>query len=148
MATKFGLDCKLYYSSTGIDSPSWTELTAARDVTLNLESDEGDFTNRGSGGWKVTEPGLKDASIDFDLVYDTADAGFSAIKSAYFAGTLLGIAVMDGNIGITDVQGLWADCKVFSFSINENLGDGVTVSVSIKPAYSTNTTQWITVGST
>lgn len=54
---------------------------------LNLEKGEADLTTRASGGWRATEGTLKDASVEFEMVWDTEDAGFTAIKDAYFGGT-------------------------------------------------------------
>jgi hypothetical protein len=49
-------------------------------------------------GWKATAGTLKEGSIEFEMVWDTADAGFTAIQQAYFDNTSIGIAAMDGDI--------------------------------------------------
>ena len=94
MAIRLGLDAKLYRNTGTIGSNLWSVVDNVRDVTLNLETGEADVTTRGNDGWRATVGTLKDAGIEFEMVWDTADAGFTAIKDAYFANTLIGLAAM------------------------------------------------------
>ena len=64
------------------------EVTAARDVTLNLEAGEADMTSRANAGWRATRAALRDGSIDFDLIWDGADTKIEKIRAAYFGGKL------------------------------------------------------------
>lgn len=50
------------------------------------------------------------------MVWDTADAGFTAIKNAYFNNTLIGMAAMDGPIATNGNQGLWGVLSPLSTS--------------------------------
>jgi len=151
MSVKLGLDAKLYYCVAGIGgSPTWVELTNVKNVTLSLTKGEADVTTRANKGWKATAGTLKEASIEFEMVWDTKDAGFKAIKDAYFDGTLIGIAAMDGPVSGADSsgsQGLWADCMITDFSRDEPLEEALSVKVTAKPTYSTNAPTWKTVGS-
>jgi len=99
---------------------------------------EADVTTRASGGWKQTVGTLKDAGIEFEVVWDTADAGFQAVMDAYFDDTLIGLAVADGPIETPGTQVFKADCAVLKFDRNEPLENAVTVSVTAKPTYSAN----------
>jgi hypothetical protein len=65
-------------------SGAWTELTNAKDVTLNLEAGEADVTTRGNNGWRATVPTLKEASVEWEMVWNTADAGFTRQKRVPF----------------------------------------------------------------
>ncbi len=152
MARKLGMNCKLYYRAAGTEDPivpgNWTELTNVRNLTLNLERAEADLTTRGNNGWRATAATLKDGSIELEMVWDTADAGFTALKNAYFNSTVIGLAVLDGGIGVVGSQGLVADFEITNFSRQENLEEGVTVSVTAKPAYNATTpARWHTVSS-
>jgi len=89
---------------------------------------------------------LKEGSIEFEMVWDTADAGFTASKNAYFDNTIIGLAVMDGPIATSGSQGLWADCMITDFSRDEPLEDAISVKVTAKPTYSANAPIWKTVG--
>ena len=138
MAVKLGLDAKLYRNSGTYALPTWNEITNAKDVTLNLEAGEADAGRRGSGGWRETLMALKDGSVEFELVYDNADAEFTALKDAFFNGTTVELAVMDGDIATTGTQGLRATMSVVNFSRNEPLEEALTVSVTVTPAPSAN----------
>jgi hypothetical protein len=102
-------------------------------------------TTRANNGWKAVVGTLKEASIEYEMVWDTADAGFTAIQSAYFGNTSVGIAVMDGPVATVGSQGLWADCMVTNFSREEPLEEALTVKVTLKPTRSANAPLWKTV---
>lgn len=144
MSVRLGLDAKLYRNTGTYASPTWVELSNVKDVTLNLEKGEADVTTRGSGGWKQTVGTTKDANVEFEMVWDPADQGFTAIKDAFFNNTSIELAVMDGPLppptGATS-QGLRASFTVTKFTRNEPLEESLTVSVTIKPAYGT-TPEW------
>jgi len=136
MGIKLGMDARLYFCAGGMGGgPTWTELTNIKDVTLNLETGEADVTTRGNAGWRASVATLKEGSIEFEMVWDTEDAGFTAIKDAYFGGTPIALAIMDGAVDADGSQGLWADFSIISFSRSEPLEEGISVSVTAKPAY-------------
>jgi hypothetical protein len=147
------MNCKLYYQTTGTrqawpgtgSAPNLTEVTNVRDATLNLEKGEADTTTRGNSGWRSTEGTLKDGSVEFEMVWDTSDAAFTAIKDAYFNDTTIALAALTGDKDTAGSQGIWADFSITNFSQTQGLEDAVIVSVSAKPAYSAVATQWVTV---
>lgn len=146
MAIRLGMEAKLYYKVGGVGGAgSWAELTNVKDVTLNLEAGEADVTTRGNAGWRATVATLRDGSIEFEMVWDTADAGFSAIKDAYFDNDKIGFAVMDGDIATAGSQGLQADFSITNFSRKEALEEAIMVSVTAKPTYSTTAPEWVTI---
>jgi hypothetical protein len=142
----------LFYCVAGIGgSPTWIELTNVKNVTLSMTKGEADVTTRANKGWKATAGTLKEASIEFEMVWDTQDQGFSSIKNAYFDGTLIGVAAMDGPVSgpnSSGSQGLWADCMITDFSRDEPLEEALSVKVTAKPTYSTNAPVWKTIGGT
>jgi hypothetical protein len=147
MSVKLGLDAKLYYCVAGIGAtPTWTLLGNVKNVTLNLQKGEADVTTRANNGWKATAATLKEGSIEFEMVWDPADTGFTAIKDAYFNNTLIGMAAMDGAVATTGSQGLWADCAITDFTRDEPLEDAISVKVTAKPTYSANAPIWKTIG--
>lgn len=146
MATRLGMDAKLYRNSGSYASPTWEEVTNIKDVTLNLEKGEADVTTRANNGWRATVGTLKDASIEFQMVWDTLDAGFDAIRQAFFANTAIEFAVMDGAITDPDAEGLRATFDVFNFTRNEALEEAIMVDVTIKPTYAENAPEWINGG--
>ena len=146
MATRLGMDAKLYRNTGTYATPTWVEVSNVKDVTLNLEKGEADVTTRANAGWRATVGTLKDASIEFQMVWDTVDAGFDAIRQAFFNNTPLEFAVMDGDITDPDSEGLRATFDIFNFTRNEALEEAIMVDVSIKPTYADNAPEWITGG--
>jgi predicted secreted protein len=143
---KRGMDAKLYFCAAGIGAtPTWTLINNTKNVTLNLQKGEADVTTRGNNGWKATIGTLKEGSIEFEMVWDTTDAAFTAIQQAYFSDSVIGLAVMDGPIATVGSQGLWADCAITDFSRDEPLEDAITVKVTAKPTYSANPPIWKTI---
>ncbi|QDU76884.1 Phage major tail protein 2 [Bremerella volcania] len=146
MATRLGMDAKLYRNTGDYATPVWVEVSNVKDVTLNLEKGEADVTTRANAGWRATVGTLKDASIEFQMVWDTVDAGFDAIRQAFFNNAPLEFAVMDGDITDPDSEGLRATFDIFNFTRNEALEEAIMVDVSIKPTYADNAPEWITGG--
>ena len=88
-------------------------------------------------GWRLTAATLKEASVEFEMVWDPNDGGFSAIKEAYFSAEPLALFVSDGN-----EKGLDADFVVTSFSRSEPLEEALTVSVTCKPTLVNRAPTW------
>ena len=146
MATRLGMDAKLYRNTGTYAAPAWQEIGNVKDVTLNLEKGEADVTTRANNGWRATVGTLKDASIEFQMVWDTLDSGFDAIRQAFFNNASIEFAVMDGAISDPDSEGLRATFDIFNFTRNEALEEAIMVDVSIKPTYAENAPEWITGG--
>jgi len=140
MAIKLGMEAKLLYKVGGQGGGgAWTALGNTRAVTLNLEAGEADVTTRANAGWRATVATLKEASVEFEMVWDTADAGFTAIKNAFFGNDPIGFQILDETAG----QGLQADFSITNFSRNEALEEAITVSVTAKVTYSVTAPSWI-----
>jgi len=140
MAIKLGMDAVLNFQTGGVaGGGSWTELANVKDVTLSLETGEADITTRANAGWRATVGTLKEASVEFEMVWDTADAGFTAIKDAFFNNAVIGLQVLDGAAG----SGLEADFSITNFSRNEQLEEALTVSVTAKVTYDGTAPSWI-----
>jgi predicted secreted protein len=135
MAIVLGLDAKLLRGTAGATAA--TEVTNVKDLSLNLESGEADVTTRATVGWKASVATLKEASLEFGMLYDTEDADFTAFQEAYFSNTPLALFVTDGAGG-----GLDADWSITGFSMEQNLEEAVTVSVTAKPTASTRAPAW------
>jgi hypothetical protein len=143
MGVRLGMEARLYRNTANYASPTWVEVTNVKDVTLNLEKGEADVTTRANNGWRATVGTLKEASIEFQMVWDTEDDGFAAIQEAFFGNSAIEFAVMSGDITDPDSEGLRATCDVFSFTRNEALEEAIMVDVTIKPTYSENAPEWI-----
>lgn len=158
MAYKLGGNGRIYYGGTS--RTSWptsgaasglTILNRVGDVKLPLEKGEDDATTRDTPGWEASFATLIKGAVDFKLLYDSADAGYQALETNFFAtsGATLALAILDGDKATVGTKGLWADFQVFKFEKGENVKGIQTVDVTIKPglAPGTNTLgpAWVTV---
>lgn len=142
MAIKLGMEAKLYYKTGGQGGAgSWVELTNVKDVTLSLEAGEADVTTRGNNGWRATVATLKEATVEWEMVWDTTDTGFTAIKDAFLGNEMIGLQILDAETGTG--EGLQADFMITNFSRNESLEEALTVSVSAKVTYSDTAPTWL-----
>jgi hypothetical protein len=139
-----GMNCKLYRNTNTYASPTWVILGNVKDVNFSLEKGEADVTTRANNGWRATAGTLKDGSIEFEMIWAPGDAGFTAIQTAFLNNTSIEFLVLDGPVATEGSQGLRALMQVMTFSRNESLEEAVTVSVSLKPTYSSNPPAWFT----
>lgn len=144
MAAKLGLDAKIYHNTGTYGVPTWDEITDATDVTISIERSEVEIARRGTS-WKKFLVALKDAGVDFELIYDPTNADFTAVRDAFLNATIIDMAIADGAIATTGTQYLRSEMYVTSFVRNEPLEDKLTLSVTVKPAESANDPTWTTV---
>lgn len=144
MAAVTGYFCKLYRNTGTYGSPTWTEIATARDVTSTLEKAEIDASVRGGNGWKQSVAGLKEMTIEAEILFDTTDAGFTALQSAFFGNTTVDVLALSGPVATPGNQGPRAVCEVLSFTRNEGMQDVLTVSVTFRPAAGPNAPTWFT----
>ena len=137
MSTVLGLDAVLYRGTAGAQGA--TEVTNVKDLTLSLESGEADVTTRAAAGWKASIATLKQASLEFGMLYDTSDEDFKAFQTAYFSNTPMALFVSDGA-----GSGLDADFSITGFSVEQPLEEALSVSVTAKPTASTRAPAWKT----
>lgn len=145
MGIKLGMEARLYRNTGTYAAPTWVEVANVKDLTLNLEKGEADVTTRANLGWRATVGTLKDGSIEFEMIWDASDAGFTAIQQAFFTNTPIEFAVMDAPIAQTGAQGLRASFSITKFSRSEPLEEAISVSVTAKPTYADHAPEWMTV---
>lgn len=123
-----GMDAKLYYGAAGATATN--EMSNVRDVTVSAEAGEADVTTRANSGWRATVATLRECTIEFEMVWDPADAGFAAIKNAYLSSELVALRALDQAGG----TGVDADFSITGFTQNQPLEEAITVSVTAKLA--------------
>ena len=153
MAHVLSEDAKLYYNFTATHggagtytTPDWDEISNVKDLTLTLDKGEIDVSVRSGNGFAEFVDGLIDATVDFQMLWDTADVPFSDIQAAFFAKNEVEILVLDGASTSSGAQGLRVTCMVKSFSRSETLGEALMVDVSLRPVKNSNAAPaWYTV---
>lgn len=138
MSKQVGLDMLLYYDDAGgWETEDWTEIDDVRDLSAPDSFSEADVSRRASG-LKQTEPGLRDVSIEFEMVYDPSDGGFAAIQAAYYGKTPIILALANDDITQNGTEFFAAECKILKFERNEPLEGANTYSVMAKPCWPGN----------
>jgi hypothetical protein len=130
------MNAVLKYGTAGTRAA--TNLTNVRNVTLNLETGESDVTTRANNGWRATVATLKDASLEWEMVWEAGDAGFTAIKNAFLNNTAISLLALSSATG----EGLDADFMITNFTREEPLEEAIMVSVTAKPTLSTRAPGW------
>lgn len=121
----------LYVNTATYASPTYAEVTRARDVNHNDSRSEGDDSCRGYDMASV-EVGLASYECSFDAVYKRGDTALDALQAAYRAGTPIGIMFLDGPRATAGSKGFRVDVKVTAFNRSEPLGDTTLVSITLK----------------
>jgi len=128
MAVVTGLNCKLYRNTGTYGSPTWNELPNVRDVTLNQTSDTADASKRASS-YKLNVTTLKDLSVNFEMVYVVSDDDWTTLKTAFYAGTAIEFAIVNGPIATSGTLGVRGTFQVKDFTISQGLNDVEKASV-------------------
>jgi len=124
---------KIYNNGGTHASPTWDEIDIVRDCTLSMEQNENDITARNGLGYVQTAGTLIDASVEFGVVWDTGNAAFSALLTAFFDRAPVELRVLDNDQ--TDPEtgvGLQAFFVVTSFTRNEGIADVLTADLTLK----------------
>lgn len=121
-----GMNARIMYGVAG--AAATTPMNNVRDVTLTMEAGEADVTTRANQGWRATAPTLRECTVEFEMVWDPADDGFTAIRTAFLSAGLIALRVLDRPNG----QGPCGDFAITSFSRSEALEEAITVSVTAK----------------
>lgn len=131
-----GFLCKLYRNTGTNASPTWSLISAVRDLDVPQSRSEINMSDRGSK-YEKFDVGQITAGITFELTYRNGDTDHAALRAAFEAeaGTAIEYAAMDGAIATSGKQGLRAFCKVTQFDHAQPLADGVKVSVTLKPCF-------------
>ena len=111
-------------------------ISNARDVTFSGDGATADVSTRGGGKFRQQVSTLNDAELEFEMVYDTEDTAFTFIRAAWIAGTVFGVAVLDGVAATVGTEGLWFDAVVSGFEWAQELEDAGKVKVTVINTYS------------
>lgn len=142
MATKNGNETKAYYGTAG--TAANTELTGILEDSMPNSSIEADVTTKGAT-FKLTDVVLHDATISFKLLWDQANAGHVAIKTAYEGKSALSMIWMDGPKNVNTSYGIGGDFKVTQFERGAPIEGKLTYDCTVKPTPSSaNAVAWMT----
>ncbi|NLG44789.1 MAG: hypothetical protein GX547_16225 [Phycisphaerae bacterium] len=117
-----GLDAVLKYGA--VNTTPATTLQNVQDVTVSGDKETIDRVRRGVK-WKGKKTTCKNLALDVALLYDPTDAGFTAIRQAYYNDTPIALAALDDQ-----GHGWIADYEVTKFERSEPVEGDLTMSLS------------------
>lgn len=123
MATKLGLNAKLYRNTGTYGSPTWTEWNFIKDLSLEQSTAEADATTRANGGWKATVATLKDASLTFSAPHDVSITQYKALVDGYYSNASFELLVLDQAVATVGATGLRASFMVTSMTEGQPIED-------------------------
>jgi predicted secreted protein len=125
---KLGIKAKMYFGEAGTTGVPTGELSNVTDVTITLDASEADVTTRDNDGFRATIAGLKECTIEFDMLYLPDDAGFKAIRTTWLESKQIHLAALTSKNG----EGPVGDFSVTGFSRSESLEEAIKYSVTAK----------------
>ena len=103
-------------------------LTEAQDVTISQSVDEIETTERGDDGNKTFLAGLRESTVDFDMVWKSSmSVAAQAVETAFVAKSTLAVQALD-----EDGEGWSFAAIVTKYDKNEPLADAQTASVTLR----------------
>ena len=137
VSVEIGYESSLYVNTGTYASPTWTEISLARDVTANKAVDQVDVTTRltARNGFRANDYGLRTLGWSFDMLVPAAgesDTAYDALVDAQNDRTSVDILHVEG--GLVSVDGLKATravCGVFGGEKGEPLADASTSSFEL-----------------
>lgn len=133
MSVLLGLNAKLMMEGN--------EVTNVKDLTLSLETGEADVTTRAAKGWREYVGTLKEASLEFGMLYNTDDPDYQAFANAFLNNTPLKLSVTDGN-----GNGLSASWTITGFSWDQNLEEAQQINVTARITPGESAPSWTGAG--
>lgn len=131
---KLGIDCKAYYRSGGnYASPTWTEITAVRDATLNVPWDLVDAPSRGS---RVKEQMKTILGLDCDLSVKASDTdtGFIALWDAAVGQASVDMLFLNGGTSQNGARGFRYHALITSANEDQGIGNAVYQEMKAVPS--------------
>jgi predicted secreted protein len=125
---RLGIKAKMYFGEAGTSGVPSGELSNVTDVTITLDASEADVTTRDNDGFRATIAGLKECTIEFDMLYLPDDAGFKAIRTAWLESKQIHLAALTSEHG----EGPVGDFSITGFSRSESLEEAIKYSVTAK----------------
>lgn len=127
-----GAQCSFCENTGTTETPVWSEIKLARDLTANDSMDQVDVSNRGSL-FKLYVPGLRDVSIDIQVLSDSSDTRVAALATSYTTRAAKEYAVLDGKPA-GPAKGIRLTGYLYNKTDAQPLADAATTQYTLKPS--------------
>lgn len=135
-ASLIGQKCKLFVQSGGsYGSPTWVEVSAVNDLTLNNESNSVDANDRGSFYDQVVKTGGK---ISATATIRVGGNNANLILDELHTVDVLDVLILTGTTTTNGAYGVRMDCQVHNGTQSQNRGDALYHQVTLMPCPGAN----------
>lgn len=132
---QLGLNAKTYYNTGTHGSPTWVEITRAKEVSIPIKGNEAKIDSRASG-YQFFLKGLIEVGLELGYMYTR---GTDTVWTALITNALARVPTPiefwcgDDTITLVGARGIIFTGNVFGFDQDQPLEEGITHKVSIKP---------------
>lgn len=109
-------------------------VAGQQGTTLNLSADTIDVTDKTSGGWRTSLPGLKEWSIDQDVFYTLGDESNKLLLDAFEAREPITVEIRVGEAADADGTTFTGAAYITDFPFDFALDNAASVSMSLAGA--------------
>lgn len=144
---KLGKNAKLYYRSAGnFASPTWTEISSIRDLTLDTTWDRAEANSRASSVKKGAKT-LLGIGFTGSIKSSDTDAAFTAVVTALLSPSdVLDVLVLNGSDSTNGARGFRYEADVYQGNENQDITTAIYLDVGFEPsALSDNAAQSVLV---
>jgi hypothetical protein len=135
---RLGRNGKLYYNSGTYGSPTWVEITRARDVNINKSKAESDASSRATV-FALSKGAQLILDISFDYQdSDAADTVHDALRASYNDSSAIEILVLNGSKDTAGSKGYRLSMEVMTYNEPQPLTGSQTSQFVLKPCPSSN----------
>lgn len=121
-----GADCKLYYNSATLATPTLVEIDEVSDVNIpDFAHTMAEIVTR-SGDFAYNKPAKTRVSADATYLYRANDTVWQYLKGQFLGKILIDLFILDGPYDTDGVEGLRMACYLEQFPINQPLEEFVT----------------------
>lgn len=133
-----GKDCIAARNTGTYGTPTWTTMTAIKDVKYEAEGITWAGDRRAIGHEQVAVTRLRH-TVTITILWATADSGAcEAVRDAFFNKTSIDMAFGSAAIATSGTEYIRSEWAVTKFSRPEEIDGGMMVDVELKPYISTN----------
>ncbi len=132
-----GITAKLYVNAGTYGTPIWTECDLVSDLMSTQKWNEGDSSVRG-GRVQTAEPTNLLMEVTGKIRKKLSDGAFAILRTAFLAGTIVDIMILDGPIDTNTSEGVRWEGIVFNMSEDQGLQAVIFKEFSMKPSAQTD----------
>ncbi|WP_417392035.1 hypothetical protein [Gimesia sp.] len=129
-----GRKSKMYIDIAGAGVGTWVEVTPVGDVDMP-DSKNVEAINTRESPFQKNAEGQRVVELSFNLKIKNGNANFEALRDAYEAGDVIGVANYIGDMADVGAQGMHMDCIISEMPKTIPLEGYANSNIKLVPAY-------------